>query len=106
MSGKLHAQKLHSLKLHFSNKYSYAQIVRNSDGHIVASASTIEKGLQEGLSSTSDKVASEKVGSSLAQRALRQGIDRVEWVRKRNQRYHGKIACLLTAMQDGGVRLG
>lgn len=37
------------LKLFLSNKYAYAQIVRASDGNIVAAASTIEKAAQEGL---------------------------------------------------------
>ena len=34
----------HALRVHFSNRYVYAQIVRASDGHVVASASTIERG--------------------------------------------------------------
>ena len=33
----------HSLRVHMSNKYVYAQIVRALDGHVVASASTIER---------------------------------------------------------------
>lgn len=52
--------KPYSLKLFLSNKYTYAQIVRKADGHIVAAASTIEKSLRQDLSSTSDKVASTK----------------------------------------------
>lgn len=54
------ALKPYSLKLFLSNKYTYAQIVRKADGHIVAAASTIEKSLRQDLSSTSDKVASTK----------------------------------------------
>ena len=37
----------HALRVHFSNRYVYAQIVRASDGHVVASASTIERGFDE-----------------------------------------------------------
>jgi len=54
------ALKPYSLKLFLSNKYTYAQIVRKADGHIVAAASTIEKSLRQDLSSTSDKVGSTK----------------------------------------------
>ena len=43
------------LKLFFSNRYSYAQILRRLDGNIVAAASTIEKDLRTTLDSTSDK---------------------------------------------------
>ena len=33
----------------FSNKYAYAQIVRMADGHIVATASTVEPQTKEAL---------------------------------------------------------
>lgn len=47
--------KPYILKLFFSNRYSYAQILRSLDGNILAAASTIEKDLRTTLSSTSDK---------------------------------------------------
>ena len=47
--------KPYILKLFFSNRYSYAQILRSTDGNILAAASTIEKDLREVLPSTSDK---------------------------------------------------
>ena len=47
--------KPYILKLFFSNRYSYAQILRSSDGNILAAASTIEKDLRAELPSTSDK---------------------------------------------------
>ena len=50
--------KPYDLKLFFSNRYTYAQIVRNIDGHIVASASTIEKGLRDQQHSGADKEVS------------------------------------------------
>lgn len=43
------------LKLLFSNQYTYAQILRKADGHIVASASTIEKALRTTLDNTANK---------------------------------------------------
>lgn len=45
------------------------------------------------------------VGEILAKRAREQGIDGVEWKRKKGQRYHGKIAALLTKMNDDGLKL-
>lgn len=49
----------HQVKLFFSNKFVYGQIIRlvNGEHSVVAAASTIEKGLQEGLESKSDKAA-------------------------------------------------
>lgn len=52
--------KPHQLKLFLSNKFVYAQVVRQADGRIVAAASSIEKALAEGLPSTSDKDACSK----------------------------------------------
>lgn len=45
------------------------------------------------------------VGEALAKRAAEKGIDGVEWKRKRGQRYHGKIAALLTSMNSNGLKL-
>ena len=47
--------KPYVLKLFFSNQFSYAQILRSSDGNILAAASTIEQDLRKALPSTSDK---------------------------------------------------
>ena len=113
----------HALKIFFSNRYCYAQIV-SMEGRVVASASSLSKTTkarprdQEGASSlssassastsapasTSDKVAAAVVGSDVAKRALEEGVEAVRWVRGR-QRYHGKVAALITAMQDNGVAL-
>ena len=54
------AAKAHQLRLFFSNKYVYAQALRMGDGHVVAAASTVQKGLQEGLASLADKAACQK----------------------------------------------
>ena len=54
------------LKLFFSNKYAYAQIVRLGDGNILAAASTIEKITREGLTgSTVDKQACKRYSQSV-----------------------------------------
>lgn len=50
------ATKLHHLKLFFSNQYCRAQIVRSTDGHIVADACSWEPALKATLQSTSNKV--------------------------------------------------
>lgn len=46
-----------------------------------------------------------RVGEVLAKRALEKGIDGVEWKRNKGQRYHGKIAALLTKMNDSGLKI-
>jgi ribosomal protein L18 len=45
------------------------------------------------------------VGRLLAERAKEAQIDGVHWVRKRGQKYHGRIAALLESMKDAGMPL-
>lgn len=46
-----------------------------------------------------------RVGQIVAQRALGKGLDGVHWSKKKGQKYHGRIAALLTSMQDEGLKL-
>ncbi len=103
----------HALKIFFSNRFCYAQIV-NMEGRVVASASSRPRptsaqpgdpaAASSAATSTSDKVAAAGVGSEVAKKALEKGVDVVRWARGR-QRYHGKVAALITAMQGDGVAL-
>ncbi len=54
---------------------------------------------------THAQTAATVVGELLARRAQEAAVDNVHWERKRGQRFHGKIAALLTAMQSGGLKL-
>lgn len=105
----------HALKIFLSNKFCYAQIV-SMDGRVVASSRNSRQSRlssdspssssapTRAATSTSDKVAAADVGSEVARRALELGVDVVRWDRGR-QRYHGKVAALITAMQADGVVL-
>ena len=107
----------HSLRVHVSNKYVYAQIVRALDGHVVASASTIERAFPfaesdasasattREMRSRSDKRAAAAVGDALARRAKAANVDAVKWTRPYGKRFHGKIASLMEALKSGGVGL-
>jgi ribosomal protein L18 len=46
-----------------------------------------------------------RIGQLLAERARAVGIDGVQWRRKTGQKFHGRIASLLTSMQDYGLKL-
>lgn len=99
------AIKPYHLKLFFSNKYCYAQVLRIEDGHIVAAASTVEKSLRESLPRTSTKEGASVIGRLLAERALAKKVPAVHWPRKRGQKYHGKIAAVIDAMKASGLPL-
>ena len=109
----------HALRVHMSNRYVYAQIVRRVDGHVVASASTIERAFDEANSSASsgggdrggvrasrsDARAAARVGETLAARARCADVDAVRWHRPYGKRFHGKIKSLMDALVEGGVGL-
>jgi len=108
----LHASRAaanpYALHVHMTNKHVRAQIVRALDGHVVASASTLERVVRESepaIRSTSDKAAATRVGEVLAVRAGASDVARVRWARAYGTRLHGKIARLLEALQAGGVAL-
>lgn len=48
-----------------------------------------------------------RVGAALAERLRAAGVDAVQWQRKAGQSWQksGRIRTLVTAMQEGGVRL-
>lgn len=46
-----------------------------------------------------------RVGMMLAQQLKAVGVEGVHWQRKQGQKFHGRIARLVEALQDGGVRL-
>ena len=55
----------------------YAQIIDDTVGNTVVSASTLEKSVREELSKTNDVDAAAYVGTLVAKRALEKGIDKV-----------------------------
>lgn len=84
-----------------SNKHMYAQIIDDSQGRTLASASTIEADLKT-LSNTGDKSAAAAVGKLLAERARKAGIEAVVFDRGA-YRYHGRVQALADAAREAGL---
>ena len=83
-----------------SSRHVFVQIVDDSVGKTVASASTMEADLR---SFDGDKTAkARKVGELLAERAKSAGVDAVVFDRGGNK-YHGRIAALADAAREGGL---
>lgn len=83
-----------------STRHVFAQIVDDTAGHTLASASTMESELR---SESGDKTAkARKVGELLAQRAVEAGINAVVFDRAGNK-YHGRIAALADGARDKGL---
>ena len=81
-------------------KHITAQIVDDSVGKTLASASTMEQDLR---STDGDKSAKAKrVGELVAQRAKTAGVEGVVFDRAGN-RYHGRVAALADGARSGGL---
>jgi large subunit ribosomal protein L18 len=85
-----------------SSRHVFVQIVDDTVGKTLASASTMESDLR---SFDGDKSAkSRKVGELLAERAKAAGVEAVVFDRGGN-RYHGRIAAIADGAREGGLAL-
>ena len=85
-----------------SSRHVFVQVVDDTVGKTVASASTMEADLR---SFDGDKTAkARKVGELVAERAKSAGIDSVVFDRGGN-RYHGRIAAIADGAREGGLAL-
>ena len=83
-----------------SARHVVAQIVDDTKGHTLASASTIEVDLRGVVD---DKTAkARKVGQLVAERAKQAGVESVVFDRGGNK-YHGRVAALADGAREGGL---
>jgi large subunit ribosomal protein L18 len=83
-----------------SARNTFAQLIDDTAGNTVASASTLEIRASEG-----DKTAKAKqVGALLAERAAKAGITGVVFDRG-GYAYHGRVAALADGAREGGLNL-
>ena len=82
-----------------SEKHIYAQIIDDTKGHTLCSASSVEK-VFEG--SGSNKDGARKVGKLIAERAVSNGINTVVFDRG-GYIYHGRVKELAEAAREGGL---
>lgn len=83
-----------------SNKHIYAQLIDDSNGQTLASASTVDKELS--LESTNTVQAAEKVGELIAKRAADKGYKSIVFDRG-GYLYHGRIQALADAARTAGL---
>jgi large subunit ribosomal protein L18 len=85
-----------------SSRHMVAQVVDDTLGRTLASASTLEADLR---ASDGDKTAkARKVGELVAARAKAAGVDSVVFDRGGNK-YHGRVAAVADGAREGGLAL-
>ena len=85
-----------------SNKHMYAQIIDDTVGKTLVSASTLQKDVKAELEKTNDVAAAAYLGTVIAKRALEAGIKEVVFDRG-GFIYHGKVQALADAAREAGL---
>ena len=85
-----------------SNNHMYAQIIDDSVGHTLVSASTLQKEVKAELEKTNDVAAAAYLGKVIAERALEKGIKEVVFDRG-GFIYQGKVKALAEAAREAGL---
>lgn len=100
-----HIRELGAARLSVSRtgQHIYAQLFTSDGSKVLASASTLESDVRDGLDGTKNKDAAAKVGQVIAKRALAAGVESVAFDRS-GFRYHGRIKALADAAREAGLK--
>jgi large subunit ribosomal protein L18 len=85
-----------------SNNHMYAQIIDDTVGNTLVSASTVQKDVKDQLEKTNDVAAAAYLGKVIAQKALDAGIKEVVFDRG-GFIYQGKVKALADAAREAGL---
>jgi large subunit ribosomal protein L18 len=86
-----------------SNNHMYAQIIYDTVGKTLVSASTVQKEVKDQLEKTNDVAAAAYLGQVIAKRALDAGVTEVVFDRG-GFIYQGKIKALADAAREAGLK--
>ena len=85
-----------------SNNHMYAQIIDDTVGNTLVSASTLESAVRAELGKTNNVDAAAYLGTVIGKRAVEKGIKKVVFDRG-GYIYHGKVAALADAAREAGL---
>lgn len=88
------------LNVYRSNKHIYAQLIDDNKGVTLTSASTVDK--EVSVESTGSVEAAQKVGETIAKRALEKGYKSVVFDRG-GYIYHGRVKALAESAREAGL---
>ena len=90
------------LAVYRSNNHMYAQIIDDTVGNTLVSASTLQKDVKAELEKTNNVEAAAYLGTVIAKKAIEKGITSVVFDRG-GFIYHGKIKALADAAREAGL---
>ena len=86
-----------------SAKHIYAQIIDDTIGNTLVSASTLQKEVRAELENTDDVAAAAHLGTVIGKKAVEAGIESVVFDRG-GYIYHGKVKALADAAREAGLK--
>ena len=88
------------LSVHRSGRHIYAQVIDDTAGTTLASASTLDKEFKGKSAASKDGAA--EVGKAIAERARKAGVSAVVFDRG-GFLFHGRVKALADAAREGGL---
>lgn len=85
-----------------SLRHIFAQVIDDSVGHTLVSASTVDRQVREQLQGLSKVDQARVVGKVLAERAVAKGLKYVVFDRG-GYKYHGRVRALTEGAREGGL---
>jgi len=92
----------HRLSVHRTPRHIYAQVIAPDGSTVLAAASTLQADVRDGLGSTGNIEAAQKVGKTVAEKSKAAGITKVAFDRS-GFRYHGRVKALAEAARESGL---
>jgi large subunit ribosomal protein L18 len=86
-----------------TGQHLYAQLFSADGAQVLASASTLQADVRDGLKNGKNTEAAAKVGRVIAEKAKAAGVDKVAFDRS-GYRFHGRIKALADAAREGGLQ--
>ena len=86
-----------------TGQHLYAQLFSADGSKVLASASTLQADVKDGLKNGKNSDAAAKVGRAIAEKAKAAGVEKVAFDRS-GYRFHGRIKALADAAREGGLQ--
>jgi len=96
------AQGKPRLSIYRTGQHMYAQIIDDTAGKTLASASTMDADVKKGLKSTSTVEAASAVGKAVAAKAKKANVTTVIFDRGQFL-YHGRVKAVAEGAREGGL---
>lgn len=95
--------KMVRLSVHRTNCHIYAQIIDQTGGAVLASASSLEAEVRASIANGGNANAAAIVGKRIAEKAKAAGVELVAFDRS-GFKYHGRIKALADAARENGLQ--